>query len=351
MAETVIAPDDLILITGSAGFIGSMVVENCLRAGFGNLRVFARPTSKMARLESVIERYPEAKVEVFRGNLLSREDCLDATRDAALILHLAAGRGLRSFPDAYMNSVVTTRNLLDAAVHHGGLRRFVNVSSFTVYSNRKKPRSRVLDESCPIEPRPELRGEAYCYAKVKQDEIVEEYGKKFSLRYVILRPGQVYGPGNEGITGRVGIDTFGMFLHLGGSNTIPFTHVSNCADAIVAAGLKPGIDGEIFNVVDDNLPSSRRFLRLYKRRVKKFRSIYVPHILSYALCSLWERYATWSQGQLPLAFSRRRWHADWKKTRYSNEKLKKLVGWTPKVSIDEGLSQFMECCRMGERVA
>ena len=114
-------------------------------------------------------------------------------------------------------------------------RRFVLVSSFTVYTNRQK--SRRLDESCPVEEHPELRGDAYCFAKVKQEQIVAEYGKNFGIPYVVVRPGSVYGPGKRQITGRVGLGTFGIFLHLGGSNTIPFTHVDNCAEAIVLAGL------------------------------------------------------------------------------------------------------------------
>ena len=160
-----------------------------------------------------------------------------------------------------MNSVVTTRNLLDAARRHGCLRRFVNVSSFAVYAGTPRRRRRLLDESCPIEPRPELRGDAYSFAKVKQDELVAEYGKRFGIPYVIVRPGYVYGPGNEAITGRVGIGTFGIFLHLGGPNTLPLTYVENCAEAIALAGVTAGIDGEVFNVVDDDLPSSRQFLR------------------------------------------------------------------------------------------
>src|SRR5438874_10881692 len=89
------------------------------------------------------------------------------------------------------------------------------------------------------------------------------------------------------------------------SNTIPLTYVDNCADAIVLAGLTPGVEGEVFNVVDDDLPSSRRFLRLYKQNVNKFSSIYVPHVCSYALCYLWERYSARSEGQMPPAFTRR----------------------------------------------
>jgi nucleoside-diphosphate-sugar epimerase len=255
---------------------------------------------------------------------------------------------VKSFPDVFMNSVVTTRNLLEACAQNKPLKRFVNVSSFSVYSNREKAHGRLLDEACPAEKRPELRGEAYCFAKVKQDELVAEYGKRLGIPYVIVRPGQVYGPGNEAMTPRVGINTFGVFLHLGGSNTIPFTFVDNCAEAIALAGLKPGVEGEVFNVVDDDLPSSRHFLRLYKQNVRSFKSLYIPHVVSYALCWLWERYSTWTGGQLPPAFNLRRWHAYWKKTRYSNEKLKKLLGWTPSVSMADGLSRYFESCR-GER--
>jgi nucleoside-diphosphate-sugar epimerase len=346
--DFIVGQDDLLLVTGATGFIGSRVVGSLLDLGFRNLRCFARPSGEVARVEALAgHRRDGARVEVVKGNLLSREDCAAATKDVAVIFHLAAGRGEKSFPDAFVNSVVATRNLLEASVPHKCLRRFVNVSSFAVYANTQKPRWRLLDETCPVEKHPELRGDAYCFAKVKQDEIVTEYGKSFGIPCVIVRPGHVYGPGNEAITGRVGIGTFGVFLHLGGSNTIPFTYVDNCAEAIALAGLAEGVDGEVFNVVDDDLPSSRKFLRLYKQYVRRFKSIYVPHFLSYVLCYLWERYSTWSEGQLPPAFNRRRWHANWKKTRYSNEKLKTRVGWTPKVPMAEGLRRYFEACLNG----
>jgi nucleoside-diphosphate-sugar epimerase len=337
-----IGHDDLVLVTGSTGFIGARVVETLLNRGFRYVRCFARPSSDMARLEAIASRHEGARVDMIKGNLLSKQDCLTATRDAAVVLHLAAGTSGKSFPDAVMNSVVTTRNLLDATVSHKRVRRFVNVSSFAVYSNAQNGRGRRLDEACPVEPRPELRGDPYCFAKVKQDELVADYGKRFGVPYVIVRPGCVYGPGKHEINGRIGIGTFGIFLHLGGSNTIPFTYVDNCADAIVLAGLTPGIDGEVFNIVDDHLPSSRQFLRWYKKNVRRFRSIYVPHAASHALCYAWERYSNWSEGQLPPVFNRRRWHAFWKKTRYSNEKLKSRLGWAPRVPMSEGFRRYSE---------
>jgi nucleoside-diphosphate-sugar epimerase len=342
---------DPILVTGAAGFIGSRVIERLLERGFRNVRAFARPSSDLTRFDAVVARHPGARVEVVKGNLQSRADCAAATKDAALIFHLAAARGEKSFPDAFMNSVVTTRNLLDGCLRHGSLRRFVTVSSFAVYTNRHKPRWRVLDESCPVDSDAGRRGDAYGFAKAKQDEIVEEYGRTFGIPYVIVRPGYVYGAGNEAITGRVGIGTFGVFLHLGGSNTIPITYVDNCAEAIVLAGLTKGVDGEVFNVVDDDLPTSRTFLRLYKKNVARFRSIYLPHAASYALCWLWERYSEWSERQLPPTYNRAAWHAYWKKTRYSNERLKTRLGWRPRVSTTEAINRYFRSCREKARHA
>lgn len=342
--DFIVGWNDLILVTGATGFIGRRVVQTLLEFGFRNLRCFARSTSP-ARIEALRSLCPEgARIEVITGNLLSREDCLAAIEGALVLIHVAAGRGEKSFSDAFANSVLTTRNLLEANAQHRSLKRFVNVSSFSVYAN-KGNRGRILDETCPVENHPELRGEPYCFAKVRQDEIVAEYCGKLGIPYVIVRPGHVYGPGNEPITGRVGIGTFGMFLHLGGSNTIPLTYVDNCADAIALSGLRKGVDGEVFNVVDDDLPTSRQFLRLYKRQVRRFRSLYIPHFLSYALCDLWERYSRWSEAQLPPTFNPRRWHAFWKKTYYSNAKLKSRVGWKPRVPTAEGLNRYFEACR------
>ncbi len=338
----IISSEDRILVTGAAGFIGPRVIESLLERGFRNLVCFARPSSRLSRIKT--SAWPAgARIEVLEGNLLSRADCESACKDVAVIFHLAAALTAKSFPDAYMNSVVTTRNLLEASLRCAHLRRFVLVSSISVYTNRQK--SRLLDESCPIDEHPETRGEAYCFAKVKQERIVEEYAKQFGIPYVVVRPGSVYGAGQSGITGRVGISTFGPFLHLGSSNTIPFTYVDNCADAIVLAGLVKGVDGEAFNVVDDNLPTSRQFLRSYKKNARHFKSIYVPRALSHSFCYLWETYSEWSEGQLPPAFNRGQWYANWKKTRYSNEKVKAKLGWRPRVSTDEGLRRYFESCR------
>ena len=344
----VIGRDDLVLVTGASGFIGARVVASLLARGFTNIRCLVRRANKVSRLQAVCDAAePQAKPEVLVGNLLSPADCAAAVKGVAVVLHLAAGRGEKSYADAYLNSVVATRNLLEEALRQTCLRRVVSVSSFSVYSNRGNTQGRMLDESCSIDSRPELRGEAYTFAKVRQDELVMRYGADRGLPFVIVRPGYVYGPGNLAISGRIGVDTFGFFLHLGGGNRIPLTYVDNCADAIVLAGLTPGVEKEAFNVVDDQLPSSRQFLRMYKRHVRRFPSVYLPHAASYAFCAFWEWYSRRSQGQLPPAFNRSMWHTSWKKTRYTNAKLKTRLGWHPKVSMAEGLRRYFEACREG----
>ncbi len=336
-SDAVAGPGDVVLVTGATGFIGRRVVARLRERGFSRIRCLTRASNAFGDGSGD----GPGEFELVQGNLLSREDCERVAKGVSVVYHLAAARGEKSFSDAFLNSVVTTRNLLDALVQDGCLRRFVNVSSFTVYTERGE----VLDESAPVEPKPALRGEAYCFAKCRQEEIVQEYGSKHKLPYVILRPGHVYGPGNEGISSRVGIGTFGIFLHLGGSNRVPLSYVDNCAEAIVLAGITPGIDQEIINVLDDDLPTSRDFLRLYKQNVRRFFSLSLPKGLSYALCAAWEDYSSWSQGQLPPAYNRRLWSAYWKRGDFSNARLKEKLSWRPTVSTAEGLRRYFASCR------
>jgi nucleoside-diphosphate-sugar epimerase len=344
--EFVTSLTDRILVTGSNGFIGARVVEILLKYGFANIRCFVRPSSKLGRLESVLRPFEaENKIEMVAGDLLSRDDCRKAAEGVSIILHLAAGIE-KSFAGAYMNSALATRNLIDAFLEFGQPKRFVNVSSFAVYSNLNLKRGALLDETCPLEDAPQERFDAYCFGKLKQEELVRQYGERQRLPYVIVRPGAVFGPGKRDLSGRVGIDTFGFFIHVGGSNILPLTFVDNCAEAIVLAGLKPGVDGETFNVVDDEPLTSRQLLTAYKKTVKPFSSICVPYFAAHSLCLAWEKYSQWSKGQLPPAFNRRRCAAEWKGNRYSNQKLKERLGWKPKVRMDQALAAF---CRQFEK--
>jgi nucleoside-diphosphate-sugar epimerase len=333
--------NERILITGSSGFIGVKAVETLLEYGFSKLRCFVRPSSRLDRLEKVLSQFdPGKNVELVTGDLLSHEDCRKSVEGVSIIYHLAAGME-KSFAGAFMNSALTTRNLIDAFLRYGQPKRFVNVSSFAVYSTLSLKRGDLLDESCPLEDAPQERFDAYGFGKLKQEELVKEYGSKHGLPYVIVRPGYVFGPGKRELSGRVGIGTFGLFIQVNGSNFLPLTFIDNCAEAIVLAGLRADVDGEIFNVVDDELLTGRQFLKAYQKKMKSCRSIRIPYFVGYGLCSLWEKYSKWSKNQLPPVFNRRRCDAEWKGNLYSNRKLRERLGWKPRVPMREAMEAFL----------
>jgi nucleoside-diphosphate-sugar epimerase len=336
----IVQPEEWVLVTGANGFVGAKVVRTLLSYGFKHIRCLTRPTSKSGNLEAITKQFGGASLEVITGNLLSPDDCRRAVKEVSIVYHLAAGVE-KSFPGCFLNSVVTTRNLLEALINERVFKRFVNVSSIAVYSNEKIPRGGLLDESCDVDTKFVERFEPYTYGKAEQDEIVLEYAKKYSLPYVIVRPSVVFGPGKAKITDRIGSSTFGIFLHLGLNNRIPFTYVDNCAEAVVLAGLRKGIEGEVFNIVDDNLPRSHEFLSLYKQRVRRILSIPVPYPAWLIFCTLWERYSKWSEGQLPPVFNSRGCAIYWKGNRYSNRKAKELLGWYPRVPIKEALERYL----------
>ena len=340
--STIIKSDDLILVTGAGGFIGSKVVEKLFEHGFSNVRCMVRPSGRIESIEKIKNSLPPGKkIEIFKGNLLSREDCAKSTTGAIVIYHLAAVAE-KSFPGSVLNNVVTTRNLLDGAITSGTLKRFVNVSSFAVYSNYNLKHNGVLDETCPLENKLLERYDSYVYAKVKQEELVEKYHHEHGLPFVTVRPGVVYGPGNTSLSGRIGIDTFGIFFHLGGNNRIPLTYIDNCAEAIILAGVREGVDEKAFNIVDDDPPTSRQFLKNYKNNYIRFKSIYIPYHLFYAFCFLWEKYCYWSHFQLPPFFNRRKCAAYWKGNKYSNDKIKTELGWNQKVNYHEASKIYFD---------
>jgi nucleoside-diphosphate-sugar epimerase len=335
----------LVLVTGAAGFVGSRVAATLLRLGFERVRCGVRRSSDLGLLRAAIPREHANRCEIVEANLVSRDECRQIAADAEIVYHLVAGRG-KSFPGCFQGSVITTRNLLDALVEYQRIKRFVNVSSFAVYSGLENRRGALWDEDCPLEDNLEERHDAYVYAKLKQDELVQQYHERFGVPVTIVRPGIVFGPGKKAIPGFVGIDTFGTFMHLGGGR-LPLTYVDNCAEAIVLAGLVKGAEGEVFNVVDDELPTSRAFLRAYKRQVRKFTSVPIPYPVTYALCALWEWYAKRSKGQLPPVFNRRECAFSWRGHRYSNRKLKVRLGWRCRVPMQEGLQRYFEYQKNG----
>ncbi|MEP7311546.1 MAG: NAD(P)-dependent oxidoreductase [Pseudomonadota bacterium] len=323
-----------VLLTGAGGFLGSRVASALLEQGVTDLRLQYRQNVP-ARLHSELcLRFPAARIECVAANLLSRPSCAAIVDGVDLILHAAAGmRGAAA--DIFLNTVVASRNLLDAAAG-AGVRRLTLVSSFSVYKTDGLRRDTVMDESTPLETVGDEKG-AYGYAKSRQEALFREYRKIHGNELVILRPGVIYGPGGGEFSSRVGIAAMGLFFNLGGPAMLPLSYVDNCADAIVTAALMSP-DGGIYNVVDDGLPTCSQYLRQFQREVRKLRVLRVPYWL-FMLGSRWlQSYNRKSLGQLPAVFSPYVVRSMFRPLRYSNAALTR-IGWQQRVTTPDGLAR------------
>jgi len=330
-----------ILVTGSSGFLGSVLVERLLERGQKDIRCFVRPGSKLAKLDALKQKYTDAELEYFVGNLTSKKDAAEAVKGVKLVYHLAAAmKG--DAADMFLNSVVASKYLLEA-VTKKKTTKVVLVSSMGVYGVAEQPAGYVVNEHSPLEPKPEQR-DVYSYSKWRQEELFREYNREFPFPLVIMRPGVIYGPGGPPMSSRVGVSLFGLFLHLGRGNVLPLSYVTNCADAVALAGLEENTAGEVYNVVDDGLPTSRQFLKRYRREVKNVSFVPVPYVLIPLLSIAVEKYHKHSKGQLPAIFTPYKTASIWKGNLFDNSKIKS-IGWKQLVPTEEGLTRAFNYLR------
>lgn len=340
LTDAICGRSEPILVTGASGFLGRYIVARLAFYGFEHIRCLTRRHDFEPWLTVVDCGNPKAAFTVV-GDLRSRAQCANLVRDVRVIYHAAADVAGKSFAGVFYNTVVATRNLVEAALESGTLLRFVNVGSFASYSNRKLRRGAILDETCPLEAEYQRIYSPYVFAKTEQDLLIMDYGEKRGLPYTIVRPGAVFGPGaKERITSRVGISPFGFFMHLGGRNELPLTYVENCADAVVRAGLIPGIEGRIYNIVDGYGLRSCQFLRWYRKNIHRFFFIPVPYPLFYFISAVWENFSHRRHGQIPPVFNRLRASATWKGNRYSNARAQRDLRWRPHVHLETALQRY-----------
>ena len=334
-----------VLVTGANGFIGSALVARLLARGDVEVRALVRPGSDRSRLLGLATAGGGGP-EIFEGGLGSREQAADALDSVSTVFHLAAS--LRGAPaDMVFNTVVTSRNLLDAALGRPSPPKIVLVSSFSVYGAAALPRRQVLDERTPVDPLP-LRRDAYAQVKLWQERLFWERRLERPYALVVVRPGVVYGPGGSLLSVRVGLQLPGLFLHLGGDNLLPLSYVDNCAEAIALCGEQEQAVGEVVNVHDDELLTAREYLARYRAELGAMRTVSLPYPLTLLGSHLASWYHDYSRGQLPAFVTPYKTASVWKGTRFDNRRLRSL-GWRQLVPTEEGLRRTFAQAREARR--
>jgi len=325
-----------VLVTGSNGFLGAILVERLLERGEKDLVCMVRGGSNRARLDAVKRRHPDKPFEVVVGSLASPKDAGRMLRGVRQVHHLAAA--LSGAPaDMFLNTVVASKNLLEAAAACDEKPEMVLISSFSVYGVADLPPGHLLTEETPLEAHPEKR-DLYAQAKLRQEQLFWEYREKHGVPLTVLRPGVIYGPGGGALSTRVGLRLPGIFVHLGRDNLLPLSYVDNCAEAIVVVAHAEGREGQVYNVLDDDLPTCSEYLRRYRKEVEPLRTVSLPYFATMALSRGVRAYHRYSKGQLPAILTPHKAASAWGGNRFNNDKLR-ATGWRPIVSTEEGIKR------------
>ena len=229
-----------ILVTGATGFVGQAVVEEAVSRGH-EVRAIARSGDV-------------AGAETLRGDLRTM-DLTPAFDGIEAVIHTAASLA-GDEAEMTRDTVEATEALARAAKAAGA--RVVLAGSMSVYG-ADCPELSVIDESTPLETRPDQR-DAYTRAKMAQERVLAD---QLDVAW-ILRIGAVFGPGRLW-NGHIGQALGPVVIRIGGAGEIPLCYRNHAATALVTAAERVPDGIEVVNVLDDDRPDRKRFLRALRR--------------------------------------------------------------------------------------
>ena len=301
------------LVTGGAGFIGSHIVEELVRRGH-RVRVFDDLSAgRREYLAAVAD-----KVELVVGDIRDLDALRRAMEGVQYVSHQAALRAVsRSMEDpaSYVDvNVKGTLHVLMAA-KDAGARRVVSASSSSVFGDAKKFPQKESYLPAPISPyaATKLAGEALCHT----------YTKSFGLEAVSLRYFNVFGPRQDPESQyAVVIPRFitaalrgqPLEVHWDGKQSRDFSYIDNIVHANLAAAKAPKAAGEAFNIGNGRTHSLLDVIKGLERLSGK---------------------------KLAREFKPKR-AGDVRKTMADISKAKRLLGYRPPATFEQGLAKTWE---------
>jgi nucleoside-diphosphate-sugar epimerase len=320
------------LVTGGGGFVGRYLVAELQRRG-DSVSVLSRPGSRSA------EGLEQRGVGIVSADLRRPgAELREALGDSDAVYHLAAGVG-PGWRATFESNVTATENLIDAIEQSGWRGRFVHVSSFAVYGVNQLRPGTVLDEETPLEPEPGRRDD-YAWTKLIQERIVRErLGALDGVELAVVRPGAIYGPERR-FQYRLGreLGTHAILL-LGGGNTMPLTFVENTASLIAECGRSAAAAGGVFNAVDPEPITQRRYLRAWRQADPALRVVPFPLWAYRAIGRVLRALSRPTGGRVeaPLFLDPYVMEPSLRRMRYDSSRARSVLGWEPPVPAEEAL--------------
>jgi len=318
-------PPMRVLVTGASGFLGEALLARLKEKG-ESIRVLLRRVSPNLEQDS--------RVQVVYGDLGDPDSVDRAVAGVEAVYHLgAAMRG--GAADFERGTVWGTRNVVSACLRYG-VKRLVYVSSLSVLDHAGHQAGTPVNEWSRLEPHPELRG-GYTQTKLAAEQIVAEAIRDQGLPAVILRPGQIFGPGAERVPPSGTIRLGKRWVVVGsGSLRLPLVYVEDAVEALLLAERQQGICGLTFHVVDSEDVTQREYLEQCQRALgKEIHVSYVPMFVLYGLAVGVELLARLGGRRPPL--SRYRLRSIRPLSPCDCTAAREKLGWLPRIGASEGL--------------
>jgi UDP-glucose 4-epimerase len=308
-----------IVVTGAAGFIASHVSDAYIAAGHDVVIIDDLSRGKISNVNQGARFY--------KGDIQDREflEGVFKAEKPAVVNHHAAQmdvrRGVREpIFDASVN-ILGSINLLNLAIEHN-VQRFVYIS--TAGAAYGEPKEMPVPEEYPINPIT-----PYGISKHTVEHYLFTYSVLYGLPYVVLRYGNVYGP-RQSSQGEAGV--FAIFceqmlagirpmIYGDGTKVRDYVYVEDAARANVLA-LERGT-GEIFNIANGVPTKDYEIFRMVRDGlgIKELEPNYVPK----------------RPGEIDRIY-------------LGISKSKRMLEWTPRVSLKEGARRTVEYFRQNARL-
>lgn len=337
-----------ILVTGSAGFIGSNLVKELLKTneeisiiGFDSVNDYYDVSIKeyrLAEIEKLAESKPKCKYTFIKGNLADKAliEKIFTENKIDIVVNLAAQAGVRysiTNPDAYIESnIIGFYNILEACRNHP-VEHLVYASSSSVYGgNKKVPFSTDDKVDNPVS--------LYAATKKSNELMAHAYSKLYNIPSTGLRFFTVYGP-----AGRPDMAYFGFTNKLVNNETIKifnygnckrdFTYVDDIVEGVKRVMMSPpekknGDDGlpvppyKIYNIGNNNPENLLDFVQILSEEL--IRAGVLPQDYDF---DAHKELVPMQPGDVPVTYA-------------DTSALENDFGFKPSTSLREGLRKFAE---------
>lgn len=305
-----------VFVTGATGFVGGALCQRLLAEG-ARVHGLARNPEKGQALAAT-------GVEVVEGDITNHPRMAEVVVGADVVMHVAAHLGPGTKQQYRAGNVDATRNLAQASAE-AGVGRFVYTSSIAALGFIGDDR---VDETKPLRE----YGDRYGDTKVAAERALHEVERETGLEIAIARLGMVYGPRSRSWAVRMfNFVRSGLLPLIGGEQALAYpVYIDNLLDGLLLCATHPAAAGQTFLFVDD--PTTwAEYLGSFRVMLGKPRRIWrVP------------RWPVMLAVTLLDPFVRRRnlrYLADMFGGRgvVSNQKAKDVLGWQPRISLEEGM--------------